>query len=259
MRLTDKVAIITGAANGMGAIEAKLFAREGAKVAVCDITDDAAANVVDEITSRGGQAVAIHHDVTSEDAWRSVFSEVADRFGAPVNILVNNAGINGGRAAFADTSLEQWQSVMNVNATGAFLGTREGALYMRDIGGGAIVNISSVNGLTASLYPELGSSPNVGYFASKAAVTMLTKLAATQFGGWNVRVNSVHPGLIATGMSNDTLADPVRHEYFMNVIPMKQAGDPDDVAQGVVYLASDEAKFVSGAQLVIDGGYTAKS
>lgn len=258
-RLQEKVAMVTGAASGMGAVEAELFAREGAKVAVCDIDVAGSAEVVGRITGSGGEAIAVELDVTSEESWAKTIEEVERRLAGPVTVLVNNAGIQGGRAAFEETTLEQWNQVMAVNGAGVFLGMRSIVEPMKRAGGGSIVNISSVSGLTGAAYPKRETTPNIAYYASKAAVRIMTQMGATQFGRWGIRVNSVHPGFIGAPMSTDSIDDPERFDYFMNVIPMSKVGRPEDVAAGVLYLASDESAFVSGAALVIDGAYTAKA
>ena len=258
MRLEGKVALITGAARGMGETEARLFAREGATVIVGDVLDSEGQQVVEEIAHAGGQARYMNLDVRSDSAWKELINKVVSEFGK-LDILVNNAGIQGGRATVEDTTTEMWQSVLDVNGLGVLNGIKAAFPVMRDAGGGSIINISSVSGILAAAYPKRELTPNVAYYASKAAVRIMTKMAATQYGQYGIRVNSVHPGFIAAPMSQDSLKDPKRMEYFMGVIPMKRAGRPEDVALGVLYLASDDSAFVSGIELVIDGGYLAKA
>ncbi len=249
MRLKDKVAFISGGARGMGASEGRIFAREGAKVALGDIRDELGHEVAQEICDAGGEAMFVHLDVASEESWQEAIAATVERFGK-LDILVNNAGISvsGG---VVDTTEETWDRVMDVNAKGVFLGTKVAIPEMQKAGGGSIVNISSQMGLVGS---EMGSP---AYNASKGAVHIFTKSAALRHVGDNIRVNSVHPGPINTPMLNDGFEDPSRETKVLQMTPMGRRGAPEEVAWGVLYLASDEASYVTGAALVIDGGYIA--
>lgn len=256
MRLDQKVALITGAARGMGAVEAKLFAGEGARVIATDVSESGA-EVVDQIRKAGGEATFLQHDVTERSDWDSVVGAALDSYGR-LDILVNNAALHGGRSTFEDTPMETWRSVTEVNVLGVFLGIQAVVPALERGGGGSIVNISSVSGSVAMVYPKRDTTPTVAYHASKASVTIMTKYAAAQFGERNIRVNSVHPGPIASPMGADSVRDPARLKHFTDVIPLGRFGEPEDIAQGVLYLASDESKFVTGTSLVIDGGYTCR-
>ena len=250
MRLDGKVALITGGARGQGAVEAKLFAAEGAKVVFGDILDDAGRQVEAEIQEIGGEAVYIHLDVTSADDWKAAVDAAVSRYGK-LDILVNNAGISI-RKNVEDTTEEDWDRVMAINAKGVFLGTKQVIPAMRKSGGGSIVNISSTAGLVGSLYS--GAS----YAASKGAVRLLTKSTAVQYAKEGIRCNSVHPGLLETPMTEDILADEAHRAERTERIPLGRVGTAEDVAFGVLYLASDEASFMTGSELVIDGGTTAQ-
>jgi cyclopentanol dehydrogenase len=246
-RLDGKVALITGAARGMGAAEARLFASEGAAVAVADVLDDLMAGVVREIGTRGGTARAYHLDVTSEDEWAAVTRRLAEDFGG-LDILVNNAGISGSHAQAADTTLEDWNAVLAVNQTGSFLGIKHVVPLLRARGGGAIVQIAST--FSARGAPELAA-----YASTKAAVTGLAKHAAMAYAGAGIRVNSVHPGLTDTPMVDLSLPAMVP---IVAATPMGRTGRPEEIAYAVLFLASDEASFITGAELFVDGGYNAK-
>ena len=250
MRLEGKVALISGGARGQGAVEAKLFAREGAKVVFGDILDDAGKQVEAEIHEAGAEATYVHLDVTREDDWQSAVNTAVDRYGK-LDILVNNAGILI-RKGIEDTTGEDWDRIMEVNAKGTFLGIKHAIPAMRQAGGGSIVNISSTAGLVAS------PSGSASYTASKGAVRLLTKATAIQYAKEGIRCNSVHPGPIDTDMIRDTLTDPARLNERMQRLPMGRVGTAEEIAYGVLYLASDEASFVTGSELVIDGGTTAQ-
>ena len=249
MRLEGKVALISGGARGQGAVEAKLFAREGAKVVFGDILDESGKQVEAEIHEAGGEAAYVHLDVTREDDWRTAVNTAIDRYGK-LDILVNNAGILI-RKGIEDTTEEDWDRIMGVNAKGAFLGTKHSIPAMRQAGGGSIVNISSTAGLVAS------PSGSASYTASKGAVRLLTKSTAVQYAKEGIRCNSIHPGPIDTDMIQETLTDPAKLEERMQRLPMGRVGTADEIAYGVLYLASEEASFVTGSELVIDGGTTA--
>ena len=250
MRLDGKVAFISGGARGMGAAEARLFAREGAKVAIGDILNDDGRKVEAEINETGGECVFLHLDVTSESEWSSVIQSVVARFGK-LDIMVNNAGISG-HGMIEDVTVEEWDRVMDVNAKGVFLGTKVAIPEMRKAGGGSIINISSQLGLVGT---EM-SSPQ--YQASKGAVRIFTKAVAVQYAGEGIRVNSIHPGPIETPMTAARGADPEVRAKMISRIPMGRYGRPEEVALAVLYLASDESSYVTGSEVVVDGGWTAQ-
>ncbi len=243
MRLEGKVALISGAARGMGAAEARLFAREGAMVALGDILVDQGKAVAAEINSTGAQALFLRLDVSQAVDWRKAIDATVARFGK-LDILVNNAGIID-RTALEDTSEEAWDRVMDVNAKGVFLGTKMAIPEMRKAGGGAIVNISSISGILSLGFPS--------YNASKGAVRIFTKNVAVEYAKDNIRVNSIHPGLIDTPMVQ--VEDPDKHAENLRSVPMGRIGRPEEVAYGVLFLASDESSYMTGAEMVIDGGY----
>jgi 3(or 17)beta-hydroxysteroid dehydrogenase len=250
MRLQDKVALISGGARGMGAVEARLFAKEGAKVTIGDVLEDEGRKLEAEINAAGGEALFVRLDVTREADWQQAVEATVTRFGK-LDVLVNNAGISG-RGRVEDTSIEEWNRVMEVNATGVFLGSKLAIPAMRRSGGGSIINISSQLGLVGTDH----SSPQ--YQASKGAVRLLTKATAIQYAGEGIRANSVHPGPIVTPMTEAARADPERYTLMLSRIPLGCYGQPEDVAYGVLYLASDESRWVTGSELVIDGGWTAQ-
>jgi NAD(P)-dependent dehydrogenase (short-subunit alcohol dehydrogenase family) len=250
MRLAGKVALITGGARGMGAVEARLFAREGARVVVADVLESEGRQVEAAIRGAGGDGLFVHLDVSSEADWSAAVAAAVTRFGK-LDVLVNNAGI-GGAGRIEETTLEAWNRVMTVNATGVFLGTRAVIPAMRAAGGGSIVNISSQLGLVG----VETSSPQ--YQASKGAVRLLTKATAIQYAQDRIRANSVHPGPIVTPMTEARRADPDHYRFMVSRIPLGRYGEPEEVAYGVLYLASDESSFVTGSELVIDGGWTAQ-
>ena len=248
-RVDGKVAIISGGARGQGATEAKLLAQEGAKVVIGDILDIDGQKIESEIREAGGEATYVHLDVTREADWVAAVETAVGKYGK-LDILVNNAGILI-RKSIEDTTEEDWDRIMAVNAKGVFLGTKQAIPAMRSAGGGSIVNISSTAGLVGS--PGGGSA----YTATKGAVRLLTKATAVQHAKDGIRCNSVHPGPIDTPMIQDTLNDPASLELRMQRLPMGRVGTTDDIAYGVLYLASDESSFVTGSELVIDGGTTA--
>ena len=249
MRLENKVALISGGARGMGAVEAKLFAKEGAKVIIGDMLEDEGRKVEAEINEAGGECVFVPLDVTSEDDWKRAVNEAVTRYGK-LDILVNNAGIYRAHKV-EETTVDEWDQVMDINAKGVFLGTKHAIPAMREAGGGSIVNISSVAGL-------VGSRETTAYTASKGAVRLLTKSTAIQYASDGIRANSVHPGTIETPMTEGILAEEGKRADRMNRTPLKRLGRPEDVAYGVLFLASDEASFMTGSELVIDGGRTAE-
>ena len=249
MRLENKVALISGGARGMGAVEAKLFAEEGAKVIIGDILEEEGRKVEAEINEAGGECVFVSLDVSSEEAWQNAVNEAVSRYGK-LDILVNNAGIYRAHNV-EETTSDEWDQVMGINAKGVFLGTKHAIPAMRDAGGGSIVNISSVAGL-------VGSRATSAYNASKGAVRLLTKSTAIQYASDGIRANSVHPGTIETPMTEGFLADPSMRQDRMDRTPIGRLGKPEDVAYGALFLASDEASFMTGSELVIDGGRTAE-
>ena len=247
-RLEGKVALISGGARGQGAAEAKLFALEGAKVILGDILDEEGKSTEAEIKAAGGAAKYIHLNVTSEQDWDKAVKEATSGYGK-LDILVNNAGILL-RKGIEETSAEEWDRIQDVNSKGVFLGTRAVIPEMRKVGGGSIVNISSVAGL-------IGST-SAAYGASKGAVRLLTKSTAVQYGPEKIRCNSVHPGLIDTDMVHDIFSNEERMSNRISITPLGTFAEPKDVAFAVLFLASDESRFVTGSELVIDGGTTAK-
>ena len=250
MRLENKVALISGGARGMGAAHAKLFAKEGAKVVIGDILEEEGLRTEAEINEAGGECLFIRLDVTSEADWQQAVAAAVTRFGK-LDILVNNAGVVS-RGTLEDTTVEEWDRVMDVNAKGVFLGTKAAIPEMRRAGGGSIVNTSSISGNVGqdSLQPV--------YNASKGAVRIFTKSAAIQYAKDGIRVNSVHPGAVDTPMAGARLADPELQKQADARNPLGRTAQPVEISYGVLYLVSDEASFVTGSELVIDGGYTAQ-
>ena len=251
MRLAGKVALISGGARGMGASEARLFAREGARVVIGDVLEAEGRAVQAEIRAAGGDALFVRLDVTDEGDWERAVARTVERF-ERLNVLVNNAGVGAPPSRIEDTTLKDWDHVMDVNAKGVFLGTKAVLPAMRQAGGGSIINISSQLGLVGTD----NSTPQ--YQASKGAVRLLTKATAIQYAREGIRANSVHPGPIVTAMTERRRADPEHYGRMLARIPLGRFGEPDEVAYGVLYLASDESAFVTGSELVIDGGWTAQ-
>ncbi|MFS1514260.1 SDR family NAD(P)-dependent oxidoreductase [Chengkuizengella sp. SCS-71B] len=248
-RLDGKVAIITGSASGMGKTEVFLFAEEGAKVVVTDILEDKVKDIVSEVNTNGGEAIGFYHDVTSEKDWVRVVKDTIEQFGK-IDILVNNAGIVNA-ASLLEDSVEQWQKTVDVNLTGTFLGMKHVIPNMIENNGGSIINISSITGLSGGLG---GNS----YSASKGAVRILSKGAAIDYAKQNIRVNSVHPGFIQTQMLENLISNKAIKKMFMGLTPLPRFGKPDDVARSVLFLASDESAYITGIELPVDGGYSAK-
>jgi 3(or 17)beta-hydroxysteroid dehydrogenase len=250
MRLEGKVAIITGGAHGMGAVEAILFAKEGAKVVVADIREDDARKVEAEITEAGGEAMVVMLDVSKEDQWEQAISDVIAKFGK-LDILVNNAGISGsGEKDFGSTAA--WDQLMDINAKSVFLGMKHAIPEMEKIGGGAIVNISSISGMVGQSYVH------PGYNASKGAVRLVTKAAAVQHAKSGIRVNSVHPGSMPAMLTSGPRGEGGSQDARMAAIPMGREGEPIEVANAVLFMASDEASYITGTELMVDGGFTAR-
>ena len=246
-RLDGKVALISGAARGMGECEARLFAREGAKVVLGDVLEEQGRKVAAEINQQGGAAMFVRLDVTTEGDWQQAAATAEQTYGK-LDVLVNNAGIVR-MSPLDETTLEAWNEVINVNQTGVFLGMKHAVPAMRRAGGGSIINISSVAGLVGL--------PNIpAYQASKGAVRLLTKNAAVQYAKDKIRANSIHPGRIETPMTANLT--PERRQLVLSMTPLGRDGKPEEVAYGVLYLASDESSFVTGSELVIDGGFTAQ-
>jgi 3(or 17)beta-hydroxysteroid dehydrogenase len=253
-RVEGKTAIVTGAARGLGEGTARLLAKEGAKVAITDILEDEGRKVAEEIRREGGKAIFIKHDVTSEDSWIEVMDKVLSEFGK-LDILVNNAGVQIIKE-IAETSLEEWRHVMSVNLDGVFLGTKHAIRAMRESGGGSIINISSVMGIIGN------ADDTAAYTASKGGVRLFSKTAAIECSkrghDYNIRVNSVHPGVIETAMVASMMAeDKEIKKRLESSMPIGFLGKPIDIAYAVLYLASDESRLVTGAELVVDGGWTA--
>lgn len=250
MRLEGKVALISGGARGMGAVEAKLFVQEGAKVVFGDVREEEGQKLEAEIVESGGEAVFTKLDVTRADDWQSAVDLAVSRFGK-LDILVNNAGIFD-NATVENTTVEAWDRVLDINAKGVFLGSKSAIGAMKEAGGGSIVNISSTAGLT-------GSAVSSAYNASKGAVRLLTKATAVQFGSEKIRANSVHPGPIETDMVKQVfLDDESLRDERIAAIPQGRFGKPEEVANCVLFLASDEASYMTGSELVVDGGWTAQ-
>ena len=249
MRVAGKVALISGGAGGIGAATAKLLAKEGAAVVIGDLLEDEGRAAEAMIAESGGKALFVHLDVTSEESWRNAVQAAVASFGK-LDILVNNAGVSQ-RGGVEETTSEAWDKVMDVNVKGVFLGTQAAIPEMRKAGGGSIINISSIYGL-------VGSGGSAAYHASKGAVRIFNKSTAIQYASENIRANSVHPGFIDTPMTRVHHDNPKIHEERVAKTPIGRMGQPEDIAAGILYLASDESSFVTGAELVIDGGMTAQ-
>ncbi|MEZ5687746.1 MAG: glucose 1-dehydrogenase [Caenibius sp.] len=246
-KLAGKVAIITGAAQGMGAAHARRFVAEGARTVFTDINADAGEKLQAEL---GDNSLFIRHDVGSEADWQKVTAEAEAHFG-PVSVLINNAGIIGPVAKAAELTAEAFETVCRINQTSVFLGTKHTIPSMIRAGGGSIVNISSISGIVA-----IYGTPNVAYAASKFAVRGITKQVAIEYGEHNIRANSVHPGYIRTPMMTEALDDEGIRVASASV-PIKRVGEVEDVSNLVVFLASEESAFITGSEYIIDGGLTA--
>jgi len=249
MRLEGKVALISGGARGMGAEEARIFAREGAKVIIGDISEGEGKAVKAQIAEAGGQALFVRLDVTEESDWTNAVDQAVSRFGK-LDILVNNAGISS-RAFTDDTAIDAWDKIMEVNSKGVFLGTRAAVPKMLEAGGGSIINISSIMGLVGSA----GGHP--AYNASKGAVRIFSKAMAVRHGKDDIRVNSVHPGFMPP-MASGIAYDQEQRRGSLEQTPLGREGRIEEVANAVLFLASDEASYITGAELAVDGGFTAK-
>jgi NAD(P)-dependent dehydrogenase (short-subunit alcohol dehydrogenase family) len=249
MRLAGKVALISGGASGMGRSEATIFAAEGARVVVGDVLEAEGRDVADTIAKAGGQARFVRLDVTDEKSWQDAVAAAVSAYGK-LDVLVNNAGISG--TFDPDTlSVSAWDKLMSVNAKGVFLGMKYAVPAMEKAGGGAIVNISSISGFAGQ------DRVHMAYNASKGAVRIMTKSAAVQFGKLGIRVNSVHPGIMPPMRTSVGSADPAWRERSLRHVPLKREGRVEEVAYAVLFLASDEASYITGTELVVDGGYLA--
>jgi NAD(P)-dependent dehydrogenase (short-subunit alcohol dehydrogenase family) len=250
MRLQGKVALITGSANGMGETEAKMFAQEGARVVVADVLEAEGQQVAEAITASGGDAFFVRLDVTKEEDWQEAVTTTVARFGK-LDILVNNAGISGTHDPDM-MSTAAWERLMNINAKGTFLGMKYAIPALQRTGGGSIVNISSISGIVGQDYIHMG------YNASKGAVRLMTKSAAVQYAKDGIRVNSVHPGMLPPMRSAVASADPERRQQRRALVPMGREGRREEVGYAVLFLASDEASYITGTELVVDGGLLAQ-
>jgi NAD(P)-dependent dehydrogenase (short-subunit alcohol dehydrogenase family) len=249
MRLANKVAIVSGAASGMGAATARRFAKEGAKVVIADMLADEGNTVADGIKKAGGDAVFMTLNVTEEAGWKHVVDETVRLYGR-LDILVNNAGISGS-ATNDMLGSEMWNRVMAVDATGVFLGTAAAVRQMQQNGGGSIVNLSSISGNVGQ------TMVHMSYNAAKGAVRTMTKSTAVQFGKDRIRCNSIHPGLMPPMRTSGATADPVVRAKMLKSVPLGRTGEVDEVANAILFLASDEASYITGAELYVDGGYLA--
>ncbi|MGH7332517.1 MAG: SDR family NAD(P)-dependent oxidoreductase [Candidatus Rokuibacteriota bacterium] len=250
-KLDGKVALISGGARGQGAAEAGTFAREGAKVVFGDIRDAEGQKVEAAIRSAGGEARYVHLDVTNEVDWQGAVHTATGRYGA-LNILINNAAIVIPRVPIEERTAAEWDRVMAVNAKGVFLGTKYAIPAMRRAGGGSIVNISSVAGIGQSLHQE------PAYAASKGAIRIFTKVTASQHAKEGIRCNSVHPGPVDTEMLHSAMPDPDALKRRLQRVPLGRMGTVDEIVVAVLYLASDDSSYVTGSELVIDGGALAQ-
>ena len=246
-RLDGKVALVSGGASGIGAAHARVFAAEGAKLVAGDLQGDKGRAVVEAVNASGGEAVFVHLDVTRQADWERAVGEAVSRFGK-LTTLINNAGIYWPRGTEEET-LEGWNTMISVNQTGVWLGMKAAVPAMREAGGGAIVNISSLYGL-------IGSPGSITYHATKGAVRLMTKSAALEYVKAGIRVNSIHPGQIDTPILSGLT--PEQNEQIKAATPMGRLGRPEEIAYGSLYLCSDEAAYTTGAELVIDGGWFAQ-
>ena len=248
MRLKNKIALLTGAALGMGESAARIFAQEGANVVVADFLQKEGGAVASAIVSAGGEAMFLRLDVSEEEQWREAVRATVKRYGR-LDVLVNNAGISGAVSDRMDTGY--FDKLMAVNARGTFLGMKYAIPEMQKAGGGAIVNLSSISGFVGQEFVHMG------YNGAKAAIRMMTKSAAVQYAKDGIRVNSVHPGVMPPMRTSVTAADPKLREKLLESIPMRRAGRVEEAAYAVLFLASDEASYITGTELVVDGGFLA--
>ncbi|RKF38395.1 SDR family NAD(P)-dependent oxidoreductase [Paraburkholderia fungorum] len=252
--MSGKVTAITGGARGIGAQTARTLAAAGSAIAVLDVLTEPGERLVAEINESGGRAAFWKMDVTQEDNVQRVFGEIATRFGR-LDALVNNAGIEGANLPTHEMTLQQWQKVIDVNVTGVFLCTKYAIPHMLTAGGGSVVNLSSMYGL-------VGGPDVPAYHASKGAVRLMAKTEAMLYAAQNIRANSVHPGFIRTPLLEEAfekLGDPEQiFAHMKTLVPLAKIGDPQDIAAGILYLVSPAGRYVTGTELVIDGGYTAR-
>jgi NAD(P)-dependent dehydrogenase (short-subunit alcohol dehydrogenase family) len=248
VRLASKVALVTGAAHGMGEATARLFAREGAKVVVADTLEREGSEVARSIAAAGGEAFFVRLDVSEESGWGDAIKATVSRYGR-LDILVNNAGVSG---ALPDlTSTADWDRLMAVNARGTFLGMKYAVPEMQKAGGGSIVNLSSISGFIGQAFVHMG------YNAAKGAIRLMTKSAAVQHAKHGIRVNSVHPGMMPPMRTSVTTADPALRAKVLEGVPLGRTGRPEEAAYAILFLASDEASYITGTELVVDGGFLA--
>lgn len=248
MRLKNKIALVTGAASGMGESAARIFAAEGAKVVAADVLEKEGNAVAASIVAAGGEAMFLRLDVSDEEQWREAVRVIVKRYGR-LDVLVNNAGISGAVPDRMDTGY--FDKLMAVNARGTFLGMKYAIPEMQKAGGGAIVNLSSISGFVGQEFVHMG------YNGAKAAIRMMTKSAAVQYAKDGIRVNSVHPGLMPPMRTSVTAADPKLREKLLESIPMRRPGRVEEAAYAILFLASDEASYITGIELVVDGGFLA--
>lgn len=256
MRLEGKVALITGAASGVeselmgfGGAAARMFCREGARVVLGDINTEGGERTAEQICAAGGEAIFVKLDVTQEQDWIDAVAATVAAYGT-LNVLVNNAG-SGARYTVEETTEAAWDSQIDVHGKGTFLGTKHAVPEMLKAGSGSIVNISSIYGL-------VGSPTSTAYHAGKGAIRLLTKSTAIQYAGDNIRANSIHPGYCRTPLTTRSYENERHFTWINEQIPMGRVGNADDIAYGIVFLASDESSFMTGSELVIDGGTTAQ-
>lgn len=253
-RVHGKVALVTGAASGLGAATARVLAREGALVVLSDLSVEAGEAVAHEITLAGGTAIFVRHDVTSEHDWAHVVATAVKTYGR-LDVLMNNAGVSGGGHELMTHTLEAWRQILSINLDGVFLGLRHAGPAMAANGGGSIINVSSILG-------KVGMAGAAAYCASKGGVALLTKAAALEWAPLNIRVNSVHPGFIETPMVSEAIHQSENSNEMKEMIVSRHAmgrmGVPREIADAVLFLASEESSFMTGSELVVDGGYTAQ-
>lgn len=252
-RVQGKVALVTGGASGLGAESARRLAREGAKVMLTDLAAEAGQGVTDEILAEGGVAAFLSQDVVDEPRWAEVVAETVARFGR-LDVLVNSAGVGSGGQPILEATFEGWRRIVGINLDGTFLGVRHAAPVMAAQGGGSIINLSSILG-------KVGLPGAAAYCASKGGVALLTKAVALELAPAGVRVNSVHPGFIETPMVINVMRESENENEMRDMIISRHAmgrlGVPREIADAIVFLASDESSFMTGSELVVDGGYTA--
>ena len=252
-RVGGKVALVTGGASGIGAASSLALAREGAVVVLTDLADAAGHEIAAEISAHGGTALFLHHDVASETGWEAVVAETVARFGR-IDVAVNNAGISGGTFNLMTSTLEDWRHVLSVNLDAVFLGLRHFGPVMAQNGGGSIINMASIMG-------KVGMANSAAYCASKGGLTLLTKAAALEWAGLKIRVNSVHPGYIDTPLLSTAMERRGKNNAMRDMLisrhPIGRFGLASEIADAVVFLASEESSFMTGSELVVDGGYTA--